>query len=118
MHLSALRTSGTLPRHYAPATPLELGLPDALEEPARHPVAVLSRRLASGMSVAEGFVRRVLAPRRDPEGYSRMLYTALQEPGQSGAESIRVEELPRGVRWLAVRDRLRRSRRSRRGGGR
>jgi hypothetical protein len=37
-----------------------------------------------------------------------MLYTALREPDQSGAERILVEELPQGVRWLAGRDRLRR----------
>jgi len=117
----APRASGTLPSHYAPATPLELVPPEDLEARARYlaaggtPVAVLARRPTPERLVGDGNLRWRAAP-REAEGYARGLYAALRELDEGGAGRILVEEAPEGEEWLAVRDRLRRAARG--GGGR
>lgn len=120
------RSPGRIPRHYAPAVPLELvaaaswprvmellnqgetvGWVLALEQP---PALAelddgLARAIASGRLIIEALGAK--AP-----SYARQLYAALHRLGQSPARRIVVERPPDGEQWRAVHDRLSRAARS------
>jgi L-threonylcarbamoyladenylate synthase len=101
---------GTLPRHYAPRTPLFCD-----EDGARERVEALSRAgrrvgwipFTSPVDLGLPGVVGVRLP-ADPGGYAARLYDALHELDDAGLDAIVVEMPPPGDEWLAVRDRLRR----------
>lgn len=95
------RAPGTLPRHYAPATPLRLVGRGAL---AAAPGGALVLALGT---LPEGLAGIALPP--DPVAYGRQLYAALRELDRAGATAILVEIPPAGPAWEAVHDRLRRA---------
>ncbi len=115
---SSPRASGTLPRHYAPRTPLEIIQADEMDsrvqqfrkEGARvgglvyHPPWKLMRNATLNGS---GFPWTVMPP--DPVVYARDLYEVLRKLDAEGCSRILVEAVPDGDEWLAVRDRLRRA---------
>jgi len=115
---SSPRASGTLPRHYAPRTPLEIVPADEMEsrmqqlrkEGARvgglvyHPLWKLMR---PGTLSGTDFSWKVLPS--DPVMYAHSLYESLRALDAEGRSCILVEDVPDGDEWLAVRDRLRRA---------
>lgn len=103
----ALRSPGQMARHYAPSVPV-LVLP--------------SKRLGKERVTGDGVIYRVVvgqlpeapAPRvrclpTAPDGYAAGLYAALRALDMSGVSRILIEEPPKGPRWDAIHDRLRRA---------
>ncbi|MBL4819233.1 MAG: hypothetical protein JKY15_08440, partial [Deltaproteobacteria bacterium] len=45
----------------------------------------------------------------NPAGYAQSLFAALYRLEQAGVQELWVEELPKDIKWDAVRDRLRRA---------
>ncbi|MBC7805742.1 MAG: threonylcarbamoyl-AMP synthase [Akkermansiaceae bacterium] len=101
------RSPGQMARHYAPAVPVHV-LP--------------AKRLRKDRVAGDGVIQRVVvgqpAPEPssnvqwlppDPDGYAAGLYTALRLLDAAGVSRILVEEPPRGPRWDAIHDRLRRA---------
>lgn len=107
---AAPRVPGSLRSHYAPATPVQVDEPGAIdrrciEDPAAERLAVLSRRPPPAGSGA--LVWRTLPA--DPDGFGHELYAALRTLDVSGASRILVEAVPDGGEWAAIRDRLERA---------
>jgi L-threonylcarbamoyladenylate synthase len=108
---SAPRAPGTLDKHYAPQTPLQLMEADLVVELARsltrqgRRVAVLARTTLR--PVIEGLVW-IAAP-ADAAGYAHDLYAKLRELDHAGCDAILVEQPPEEPEWLAIRDRLNRA---------
>lgn len=94
-----LRSPGQLSRHYAPRIPLELvaTMPPASAEAFQVRLGV--------REVWEG--GEVVLP-AEPEAYARTLYRALRWAERSGRARIVLQLPPRGPKWEAVHDRLRR----------
>ena len=107
----APRAPGTLDKHYAPQTPLQLMEADLVVELARslarqgRRVAVLARTTLR--PVIEGLVW-IAAP-ADAAGYAHDLYAKLRELDHAGCDAILVEQPPEEPEWLAIRDRLNRA---------
>ncbi|MCK7592652.1 L-threonylcarbamoyladenylate synthase [Pseudomarimonas salicorniae] len=96
----APRVSGALDKHYAPRARLRLLPRDRLGDDGIFRVLVLGE-MPGGW---EG-----LSLPAEPVAYAHGLYAALRElDGEDGRE-IRVETLPEGAAWDALRDRLRRA---------
>lgn len=108
---AGVRVSGSLPAHYAPATPLEL-----------LPAETLWQRLV--MLARQGLRPAVLALQTppamppqtqltilpaEPERYAHALYATLRALDASGCDRILVEAPPATTAWEAVRDRLQRA---------
>lgn len=106
---SRVRAPGSLPAHYAPATPLVLLAGDRLwQEAARQ--AATARIAVLTHSGAESLPRAtvVTLPSR-PEDYARELYATLRELDAGGFDLILVEAVPESEEWLAIADRLQRA---------
>jgi len=115
------RAPGTLARHYAPHTPLEIV--SAKELPRRVAVllrqsnvgAVLLRTVLIGKPAYQGTAQTLATATLplDAAGYAHNLYQYLRalddEASAIHAPRILVEDVPSGDEWLAVRDRLRRA---------
>ncbi|MBL0141939.1 MAG: threonylcarbamoyl-AMP synthase [Betaproteobacteria bacterium] len=101
----APRASGTLAAHYAPATPVTLVDPVALEAQVAGPghCAVLAMRPALPRAKAW-----IAAP-SDAARYGHDLYANLRSLDAAGADRILVEAPPRQPAWEAVNDRLARA---------
>lgn len=106
----APRAPGRLAAHYAPRTTMVLVEAGGLAEAVRS-------HTQSGRRVAV-FARQPLPPSsgviaaRAPESaaaYARVLYRALRELDEAGADLLLVEGVPEGPEWLAVQDRLARA---------
>ncbi|MGK7295401.1 MAG: L-threonylcarbamoyladenylate synthase [Candidatus Wenzhouxiangella sp. M2_3B_020] len=106
----APRTSGRLPSHYSPRTPVVLVTADEMAgelERARKKgmqVVVLSRETGIEADAANW----TPMPLR-PEDYARALYAELHRADGAGCDRIIVERPPEGREWDAVRDRLSRA---------
>lgn len=106
----APRVPGALPSHYAPRTPLEIVVTEAL-------MAEVERRLSQGGRVAVlartaatppvGCVCQVMPA--DAEAYARELYARLRALDALGADRLLIEAPPDTAAWEAVRDRLARA---------
>jgi L-threonylcarbamoyladenylate synthase len=96
----APRVSGALDKHYAPRAPLRLVPRERLVEDGEARVLALGE-LPSGCSG--------LALAADPALYAHGLYAALRQLDSEDAKEIRVEHVPTGAGWDALRDRLRRA---------
>jgi L-threonylcarbamoyladenylate synthase len=101
----ATRAPGTLPSHYAPATPLkivsEAKLDAALAARPEAQVAVLSRRQSER--------RNWLRAPADAAAYAHDLYKNLRALDRMRCELILVEGVPVTGEWAAIRDRLTRA---------
>jgi L-threonylcarbamoyladenylate synthase len=117
---SSPRASGTLPKHYAPRTPVELVSPDALPDRAAAlrreglrvvmllrsiPLSAIKAAIGSSSPLGEDYS---ILP-GDAAGYAHALYSSLHLLDWKGADRILIEDVPEGDEWLAVRDRLRRA---------
>jgi L-threonylcarbamoyladenylate synthase len=105
------RAPGTLPKHYAPQTPLMLMEADLMIELVSsmvrqgERVAVLARSAVRPM--IEG-VTWVSAP-ADAAGYAHDLYAHLRVLDRAGCSAILVEQPPLEPAWAAIHDRLMRA---------
>jgi L-threonylcarbamoyladenylate synthase len=113
----APRASGTLERHYAPRTPLEVVPVDRLGSRLAAlfhlRVAVLAPAAVLQTLRAQPAVE--IAASEDPVAYARELYANLHQLDQAGAERIVIASPPDGPDWVAIHDRLRRARAGSRG---
>jgi L-threonylcarbamoyladenylate synthase len=107
----APRTPGSTPQHYAPQTRVVIVSTPELEPRieellvAQHRVAVLAQRPPR---LARANVTWINAGRR-VDVYQHDLYANLRSLDKAGAAAILVEEVPDGLPWAAVRDRLARA---------
>jgi L-threonylcarbamoyladenylate synthase len=105
------RAPGSLPKHYAPQTPLMIVEADLLIELAStltrqgHTVAVLAR---TSLRPLLERVKWIAAP-ADAAGYAHDLYASLRMMDAAGCSAIIVEEPPLEPQWAAVHDRLTRA---------
>jgi len=105
------RAPGTLPKHYAPQTPLMLLEPDLILELASsmtrqgHNVAVLAR---SALQPLHSGITWIAAPHDAPQ-YAHDLYANLRQLDRAGCAAILVEQPPLEPAWAAVHDRLTRA---------
>jgi L-threonylcarbamoyladenylate synthase len=108
---AAPRAPGTLPKHYAPQTPLMMMEADLVLELAASltrqgkRVAVLAR--SAQQPLLPG-IEWVAAP-QDAAGYAHDLYTNLRRLDEAGCDMILVETPPQDPAWLAINDRLTRA---------
>jgi len=107
------RVSGSLAAHYAPITPLRQVESGALAgEIARlvhagRRVVVLAYGACVPPEAALVFHWQTMTP--EPTAYARELYASLRALDALGAEVILVEEVPPGLAWQAIADRLSRA---------
>ncbi len=108
------RVPGSLPAHYAPATPLEIHATEALTARALAlqerglRVAVLRRnRSLRGMPLPQSLPQFLLPARA--ERYGRSLYARLRELDRFAFDRVLVESPPADEAWWAVNDRLARA---------
>ena len=110
-HPSAPRASGTLPSHYAPRTAASRVPHSSL----RAEIAQLAERdervgvLAFDPDAPEDFDGVWIAAPRDPARYARALYANLRRLDAAAVDMILIEDVPAGIAWEAVRDRLMRA---------
>ena len=108
---AAPRASGTLASHYAPHTPATLVAHDAL----RAEIAQLEDRdervavLAWSVERPEAFAGVWLPAPRDAAAYARDLYASLRTLDAADADALLIEQVPDGIAWAAIRDRLERA---------
>ena len=110
----APRAPGTLPRHYAPATPLRQASSEDLERGVSAKTGVIARRPPTGAVPFARFTgtepvpadARWLVLPSDPVGFGRELYAAVRHLDGLGLGEVLVERPEDGPAWLAVRDRL------------
>ncbi|MFN3920406.1 MAG: L-threonylcarbamoyladenylate synthase [Methylohalobius sp.] len=106
----APRVPGSLPSHYAPATPLRLVAQAEFDESLRRwqveggKLVVLALRQESNLPG----VHWVAMP-SEPSAYAQVLYARLREADRMGCRLIVVEAPPAEVAWEAVLDRLQRA---------
>jgi len=109
----APRVSGSLERHYAPGTPLEVvstgALSARLQLACKETLAVLAP-----LSVLDAWPRErapllALAAPESADDYARMLYANLRRLDAARADRILIVAPPTGERWAPIHDRLRRA---------
>jgi L-threonylcarbamoyladenylate synthase len=105
------RAPGTLPKHYAPQTPVMLMEADLLIELASsmtrqgHKVAVLAR---SALRPLHSGITWISAP-QDAAQYAHDLYANLRALDRAGCAAILIEQPPLDAPWAAIYDRLTRA---------
>lgn len=109
----APRTPGRLPSHYAPATPVRVVDPDALDDAVSGLVAVGRRVVVlrvegggAGGGAGGDAVAPVLSLPAEPAGYGRALYGRLADVDGLAGDVVLVERPPARAGWEAVHDRL------------
>ncbi len=109
----APRVSGSLERHYAPRTPLEVvvqeGLADWLQQSRAKSLAVLAPPPVLAAWSGKPVPLFSLAAPDNADDYARTLYANLRTLDATGAEWIVVVTPPLGERWLPIHDRLQRA---------
>ena len=110
----APRVPGALPAHYAPRTPLVLGLASACVERA---VALLARQARPALFVSATTLAKIAAPGAvvglvapaTASAYARVLYASLRELDGAACAEIIVELPPSSGAWRGIHDRLARA---------
>jgi L-threonylcarbamoyladenylate synthase len=106
----APRASGSLEKHYAPNTPLEIvSVTDMATRVAGYGTETVAVLAPAGSLHAGPNLRLHLLASDDPAEYARSLYDRLRRLDASGAARLIVAEPPAGPDWEAVRDRLKRA---------
>ncbi len=107
---AAPRASGSLEKHYAPNTPLEIvPVTDMAACVAGYGTETVAVLAPAGSLHAEPNLRLHLLASDDPAEYARALYDRLRRLDASGAARLIVAEPPDAPDWEAVRDRLKRA---------
>ena len=105
----APKVPGSLEAHYAPATPLRLVPPQALDaEAARLAAAGTVVVLARHAPQSNAGFRWMRLP-AEAATYGHDLYARLREADALGSACILIETPPDGAEWMAVNDRLKRA---------
>ncbi len=107
----AIRVSGSLPSHYAPATPLEVLSAESLKRRSWELVKREQRVAVLGLAPPcqdSPHLLRFQMP-AEAAAYAHRLYAALRQLDGARFDSILAEAPPAGVDWQAVHDRLRRA---------
>ncbi len=110
----AVRVSGSLASHYAPATPLELCstealLRRALELEAKGLRVVIMEWSAQNLSRPENkSIFRFSMP-REPDVYGSLLYATLRRFDHERFDRLLIEVPPDEPAWMAIADRLQRA---------
>jgi len=110
-----IRTSGSLPSHYAPATPLRIHSTELIKQHASAMGAQNFRAVVmswSGIdltSLCTYASIQVYSMPTDPILYGRQLYATLRHFDQAGLDYLLVEAPPDLPDWLAIADRLKRA---------
>ncbi|WP_293007093.1 L-threonylcarbamoyladenylate synthase [Nitrosomonas sp.] len=110
----SIRTSGSLPAHYAPTTPLRLYSniqiwPHALalaKENLR--VLVITWSNTHKPKFSDQFIEQFSMP-ADPVAYGKQLYAKLRQFDQAEFDYMLIESPPDHPNWLAIADRLQRA---------
>ncbi|HKS35709.1 MAG TPA: L-threonylcarbamoyladenylate synthase [Verrucomicrobiae bacterium] len=109
-----LRSPGLLERHYSPRARLRIlswrddaDLRRQLSE-VRTPGSGIHVIAHTRIPSDAGFGQVSVIP-HDAEAFARAIYAELHRCDEAGAKVIVVEDLPPGVEWEAIRDRLRRA---------
>ena len=108
------RVSGSLPTHYAPATPLKLYPADALFHEALKlskqdiRLVVITWSEIAPLPVKSSNIRHVRMP-QDPVSYGKHLYATLHRYDTAEFSYILMEVPPKLPAWLAINDRLQRA---------
>ncbi|MBC8137481.1 MAG: threonylcarbamoyl-AMP synthase [Fibrella sp.] len=102
-----LRSPGQMVRHYAPSVPVHVLTAKRLRKDRLAGDGVI-QRIVIGKPVEEPSLEVHWLP-SDPDGYAAGLYAALRMLDTAGVPRILIEEPPRGPRWDAIHDRLRRA---------
>jgi L-threonylcarbamoyladenylate synthase len=102
------RASGTLDKHYAPRTALQLQSRAQVEASAREQGALGKNVLVLALGELPESCEGLALP-ANAEAYAHGLYAALRELDARHAHLLLVERPPEGEAWTAVQDRLRRS---------
>lgn len=107
----APRAPGTLPRHYAPQTPLTLVEADLAGELAASLARQGKRVAVLAFSAARPLAPGVtwLAAPREAAAYAHALYAHLRALDEAGCDAILVERPPKAAQWAAIHDRLARA---------
>lgn len=101
------RSPGQMARHYAPGVPTLLLTAKRIRKDRRPGDGVIGR-VVVGAAAAPPAPDVLLLP-ADPRGYAAQLYAALRTLETAGVARILIEEPPKGGRWNAIHDRLRRA---------
>lgn len=107
----AIRVPGSLPSHYAPATPLEVLTAGALKRRSWELVKREQRVAVLGLALPcqdSPHLLRFQMP-AEAAAYAHRLYAALRQLDGARFDFILAEAPPVGVDWQAVNDRLRRA---------
>lgn len=106
-----VRTPGSLPSHYAPATPLEVWPAVALEQRAWELAAQGQRVAVVELSIDHPDSLRLFhfSMPKQATAYARALYATLRHSDSAHFDRILVEAPPQTADWQAVHDRLRRA---------
>ena len=111
---STIRSSGSLPSHYAPSTPLGLFPATELWQKAialsaqNFRVLVLTWSDTGRPQAANRSIEQFGMP-ADPIQYGKQLYATLHRFDQASFDYFLVETPPNHVQWLAISDRLQRA---------
>lgn len=100
-HKHNIAVPGNMPVHYRPKTPLKLKASDQILVDPGFPVV----RLLLSDDYGSCFAFARMMP-HDKPAYARLLYRALYEADQFGAQEIWIELPPATEEWLDVLDRL------------
>jgi L-threonylcarbamoyladenylate synthase len=108
-----VRVPGSMPRHYAPQTPLKVVSEEELQAFLEH-VGDAGQRLAYAVMSFRAkrddhSVRTWLTVPTEPARFARMFYANLRTLDASGADVLLVEALPGTPAWTSLRDRLKRA---------
>lgn len=107
---SAPRVSGTLERHYAPDTPLEVVTTETLsawlQRTGAATLAVLAPPAVLGAWPGEPHPLFALPAPSGADDYARTLYANLRRLDAARADRIVIVTPPQGERWAAIHDRL------------
>lgn len=109
-----LKSPGLFEKHYSPRAGLQI-VSWRDDADLRRQLSVIHRPWSVIHVIAHtripsdiGFGRVSVIP-HDAEAFARAIYAELHRCDDAGAKVIVVEELPQGVEWEAIRDRLRRA---------
>lgn len=109
-----IRTSGSLPAHYAPTTPLRMYATAQIWQNALALAAqglktvVITWSDISKSQPSTQFIQYYAMP-ADPINYGKLLYAKLRQLDQAAFDYMIIEKPPGDPAWLAITDRLQRA---------
>jgi len=105
----APKVPGSLEAHYAPATPLRLVKPQALDAEAARFAAMGTVVVLARHAPQSNVSCRWMRLPAEAAAYGHDLYANLREADALGSACIMIETPPDGAEWMAVNDRLQRA---------